>query len=83
MRSIIGDQMLKMAVYKFQSQVDEAAFFQLLHKKLKFRNLCVLTLCQNLIQASRNSPTVPGQFPQSPASQQQYSQMPTDGTFVL
>lgn len=25
MRSIIGDQMLKMAVYKFQSQVDEAA----------------------------------------------------------
>nr|XP_009793398.1 PREDICTED: transcription initiation factor TFIID subunit 4b-like isoform X3 [Nicotiana sylvestris]XP_016491721.1 PREDICTED: transcription initiation factor TFIID subunit 4b-like isoform X3 [Nicotiana tabacum] len=48
MRSIIGDQMLKMAVYKFQSQ------------------------------ASRNSPSVPGQFPQSAASQQQHSQMPTD-----
>ncbi|OIT22783.1 PREDICTED: transcription initiation factor TFIID subunit 4b isoform X2 [Nicotiana attenuata] len=48
MRSIIGDQMLKMAVYKFQSQ------------------------------ASRNSPSVPSQFPQSAASQQQHSQMPTD-----
>lgn len=32
MRSIIGDQMLKMAVYKFQSQVDEAALVQLLHQ---------------------------------------------------
>ncbi|XP_055833778.1 transcription initiation factor TFIID subunit 4b-like isoform X2 [Solanum dulcamara] len=42
MRSIIGDQMLKMAVYKFQSQ------------------------------------TVPGQFPQSQASQQQHSLMPAD-----
>ncbi|KAM3305001.1 transcription initiation factor TFIID subunit 4b isoform X2 [Capsicum chacoense] len=48
MRSIIGDQMLKMAVYKFQSQ------------------------------ASKNSQTAPGQFPQSQASQQQHSQMPAD-----
>ncbi|KAH0767877.1 hypothetical protein KY285_003748 [Solanum tuberosum] len=48
MRSIIGDQMLKMAVYKFQSQ------------------------------ASKNSQSVPGQFPQSQASQQQHSLMPTD-----
>ncbi|MCD7448430.1 hypothetical protein HAX54_041921 [Datura stramonium] len=48
MRSIIGDQMLKMAVYKFQSQ------------------------------ASKNSQTVPGQFPQSQASQQQHSQMPAN-----
>ncbi|KAG5629608.1 hypothetical protein H5410_001325 [Solanum commersonii] len=51
MRSIIGDQMLKMAVYKFQSQ------------------------------ASKNSQSVPGQFPQSQASQQQHSLMPADGTF--
>lgn len=48
MRSIIGDQMLKMAVYKFQSQ------------------------------ASKNSQSVPGQFPQSQASQQQHSLMPAD-----
>ncbi|CAN4092135.1 unnamed protein product [Withania somnifera] len=48
MRSIIGDQMLKMAVYKFQSQ------------------------------ASKNSQTIPGQFPQSQTSQQQHSQMPAD-----
>ncbi|KAK4352177.1 hypothetical protein RND71_027695 [Anisodus tanguticus] len=48
MRSIIGDQMLKMAVYKFQSQ------------------------------ASKTSQTVPSQFPQSQASQQQHSQMPVD-----
>lgn len=32
MRSIIGDQMLKMAVYKFQSQVHEAALIQLLNQ---------------------------------------------------
>lgn len=48
MRSIIGDQMLKMAVYKFQSQ------------------------------ASKNSQTVPGQFPQSQASQQQH--LPDDSS---
>lgn len=42
MRSIIGDQMLKMAVYKFQSQVDEAASFQLLHKKNEISpSLCI------------------------------------------